>query len=46
MKNLFKNFGILIVVFLLIVVLFSSFGDIGGDSNRVGMETFINQVNN
>jgi len=46
MKNLFKNFGILIVVFILIIILFSSFTDIGASDDRVGIETFINQVNN
>ncbi len=46
MKNLFKNFGILIVAFLLIVILFSSFASTRGGSERVGIETFIKQVNN
>lgn len=46
MKNLFKNFGILIVVFILVAILFSSLENISGDSKRVGMEVFINQINN
>jgi cell division protease FtsH len=46
MKNLIKNFAIVISVFLLIAILFSSLG--GGTSSieRVGIEVFINQVNN
>lgn len=46
MKNLYKNFGILIVSFFLIVFIFSSLGGIGGASERMGIEEFVNKVNN
>ncbi len=46
MKNLFKNFAILITVFLFIALIFSSLGDLGSKTTRVGIETFINQANN
>ncbi|RLC39231.1 cell division protein FtsH [Candidatus Falkowbacteria bacterium] len=46
MKNLVKNFIIFFAVFLLVAVLFSSFGVGDKDAERVGMEKFINQIEN
>lgn len=46
MKNLLKNFGIFIFVFILLSVIFSVFAPGINDPERVGLETFISQINN
>ncbi len=46
MKNLFKNFGMFFLGFLILAAVFSIFGTDVEKIERVGMETFINQINN
>lgn len=46
MKNLFKNFGIFFIIFILIIALFNFFGVKNEDKSRVGTETMISQINN
>jgi cell division protease FtsH len=45
MKNLLKNFGIFIFVFILLSVIFSIFLPGVNEPERVGLETFIRQIN-
>ncbi len=45
MKNLFKNFFIFLGVFLLLAILFSSFGNSNKSAEKVGLEILINQIN-
>jgi cell division protease FtsH len=46
MKNLFKNFGVFFLGFLILAAVFSIFGTDVEKTERVGMGTFINQINN
>jgi len=46
MKNLVKNFLIFFAVFLIVAIIFSLYGGIGQDVERVGIEKFISQINN
>ena len=46
MKNLIKNFLIFFFVFLIIAVIFSGLVNTAGQSEKVGIETLINQINN
>ena len=46
MKNLIKNFLIFFTVFLLIAAIFSFFSGGSQNSEKVGVETLINQINN
>lgn len=46
MKNLFKNFGVFFLGFLILAAVFSVFGTNVEKPERVGMITFINQINN
>ncbi|MCK4539764.1 ATP-dependent zinc metalloprotease FtsH [Candidatus Parcubacteria bacterium] len=46
MKNLFKNFGIFFIIFILIIALFSFMGEPKAESKRVGTETLISRINN
>ena len=46
MKNLFKNFGIFFVIFILIIALFNFTGEPKTKSERVGTETLISHINN
>jgi cell division protease FtsH len=46
MKNLIKNFLIFFTVFLLMAALFSAISGQGAKTERVGLETLINQINN
>ncbi len=46
MKNLLKNFLIFFVVFILIASLFSLYGNGKSKPEKIGLETFIKQINN
>ena len=46
MKNLIKNFLIFFFVFLIIAAIFSGLVNTAGQSEKVGIETLINQINN
>jgi len=46
MKNLVKNFLIFFAVFLIVAIIFSIYGGVGQNVERVGIEKFISQVNN
>jgi cell division protease FtsH len=46
MKNLFKNFAILLIVFLAVAMIFSSLNGGGSNVERIGTEKFIAQVKN
>lgn len=45
MKNLFKNFGIFFIIFILIIALFNFFGVDGEEKTRVGTEVLIARIN-
>ncbi|PIR13546.1 cell division protein FtsH [Candidatus Falkowbacteria bacterium CG11_big_fil_rev_8_21_14_0_20_39_10] len=46
MKNLVKNFLIFFVVFLIIIAVFSGFGQTDQEKETVGIQALINQINN
>jgi len=46
MKNIFKNFGIFFIGFLILAAIFSVFGTDVKKPEKVGLETLINQINN
>lgn len=46
MKNLIKNFAIFFAIFILIAALFSIYGPTSKAPDRVGIEVFINQIEN
>ncbi|HAM88729.1 MAG: ATP-dependent zinc metalloprotease FtsH [Candidatus Falkowbacteria bacterium GW2011_GWC2_38_22] len=45
MKNLFKNFGIFFIIFILIIALFNFFGMQDEEKTRVGTEVLIARIN-
>lgn len=45
MKNLFKNFGIFFIIFILIIALFNFFGMQNEEKTRVGTEVLIARIN-
>jgi len=46
MKNIFKNFGVFFLGFLVLAIIFSAFDVKTEKIDRIGTETFINQINN
>ena len=46
MKNLVKNFLIFFAVFLIVAIIFSIYGGVGQEIEKVGIEKFISQINN
>ena len=46
MKNLFKNFGIFFVIFILIIALFNFMGESKEEPERVSTGTLISRINN